>query len=144
MAQRHISSWVRTPLISGSSVASTLVLTHRRFLGYRFPTGDHKCTTMSDVTISNSGKRHLAGVAMATFASFGGILLGYDTGTINGILQMPDWLRTFGNPIPNAENAVVHFSISTSVESLVVSILSAGTFLGRCTLLSLLRPNILY
>lgn len=73
---------------------------------------------------------------MATFASFGGILLGYDTGTINGILQMPDWLRTFGNPIPNAENAVVHFSISTSVESLVVSILSAGTFLGRCTLLS--------
>lgn len=85
-----------------------------------------------DNTISIASKKHLAGIAMATFASFGGILLGYDTGTINGILQMPDWLRTFGNPVSNADGAViVHFAIPTSTESLVVSILSAGTFLGK-------------
>ncbi|EIW53906.1 MFS monosaccharide transporter [Trametes versicolor FP-101664 SS1] len=67
---------------------------------------------------------------MATFASFGGILLGYDTGSINGILQMPDWLKTFGDPTPNVGTTAVHFSIATPTESLVVSILSAGTFLG--------------
>lgn len=89
------------------------------------------------MTPSKSSRGHLAGIAMATFASFGGILLGYDTGTINGILQMPDWLKTFGDPIPSiGTGAAVHFSIATSTESLVVSILSAGTFLGQYAVLS--------
>ncbi|KAI0628432.1 MFS monosaccharide transporter [Trametes polyzona] len=85
---------------------------------------------MVGVGISNVQPRAFTGIAMATFASFGGILLGYDTGTINGILQMQDWLRTFGHLVPGPPGAVLRFSVSTSVESLVVSILSAGTFLG--------------
>ncbi|KAI0364810.1 MFS monosaccharide transporter [Pilatotrama ljubarskyi] len=85
---------------------------------------------MSSVHGSAAAKRPLAGIAMATFASFGGIQLGYDTGSINGILQMPDWLRTFGRPGTSIENTRSMFSVSTSTESLVVSILSVGTFLG--------------
>ncbi|KAI0669630.1 general substrate transporter [Trametes maxima] len=83
--------------------------------------------------INTSAHRTLVGVAMIIFSAFGGILLGYDTGTINGILQMQDWLRTFGNPVSeeyNIQPTVALFSVTTSVESLVVSILSAGTFLG--------------
>jgi len=35
-------------------------------------------------------------VVMSAFAAFGGILFGYDTGTISGIIAMQDWLHTFG------------------------------------------------
>jgi SP family sugar:H+ symporter-like MFS transporter len=103
-------------------------------------------------------KSKIAGILMATFAAFGGILFGYDTGkitlslhtinldvlryigTISGIKEMPDWfvlcfclflqvahytyyyvrLCTFGT----------NCKISSGDESLVVSILSAGTFVG--------------
>ncbi|KAG6836088.1 hypothetical protein H0H93_011500 [Arthromyces matolae] len=34
-------------------------------------------------------------VVMSAFAAFGGILFGYDTGTIGGIMAMPDWLQQF-------------------------------------------------
>jgi sugar porter (SP) family MFS transporter len=54
------------------------------------------------------------------FAAFGGILYGYDTGVINGVQAMPDWLCTFGT----------NCAITSSQQSLVVSILSAGTFFG--------------
>ncbi|KAF8316829.1 general substrate transporter [Clavulina sp. PMI_390] len=69
------------------------------------------------------------GILMTAFAAFGGILFGYDTGTISGVKVMPDWLCTFGyNPDnqPNSPNCY----ITTNQESLVVSILSAGTFVG--------------
>ena len=89
-------------------------------------------------------------ILIASFVAFGGVLFGYDTGTISGILNMstsllylpqltvneqctdPDvftayWQRLFstgyvdpsGNP-----------NITTSQESAIVSILSAGTFFG--------------
>jgi sugar porter (SP) family MFS transporter len=67
------------------------------------------------------------GILMACFAAFGGILFGYDTGTISGIKEMPDWLCTFGHP---KNDGTSDCAISTSTESLVVSILSAGTFFG--------------
>ncbi|KAL1940362.1 hypothetical protein VTO73DRAFT_8934 [Trametes versicolor] len=73
-------------------------------------------------------RRPLAGLAMVVFASLGGTLQGYDTGTINGILQMHDWLQTFGDPVTGSTQS--QFSITTAMESLVVSILSAGTLLG--------------
>ncbi|KAJ1306737.1 hypothetical protein OPQ81_007725 [Rhizoctonia solani] len=70
-------------------------------------------------------KNKLAGILMTTFAAFGGILYGYDTGVISGIKEMDDWLKTFGH-----ETATGKYAITTGQESLVVSILSAGTFVG--------------
>lgn len=81
-----------------------------------------------DLVTSEIPRRPLAGLAMVVFASLGGTLQGYDTGTINGILQMRDWLQTFGDPIVGRSEA--QFSITTAMESVVVSILSAGTLLG--------------
>jgi sugar porter (SP) family MFS transporter len=60
------------------------------------------------------------------FAAFGGILYGYDTGVISGVIVMKNWLETFGTD-PKGDG---NFVISSSTESLVVSILSAGTFFG--------------
>ncbi len=68
--------------------------------------------------------------SQTAFAAFGGILFGYDTGTISGLQQMPDWLRTFGHPVPVSKTFPDGYGISSSQRSLVVSILSAGTFFG--------------
>ncbi|TKA72987.1 hypothetical protein B0A49_03064 [Cryomyces minteri] len=62
-------------------------------------------------------------IAIGLFVAFGGILFGYDTGTIGGILAMPFWLRQFATPGNNGE-------ITPAQDSLIVSILSAGTFFG--------------
>jgi sugar porter (SP) family MFS transporter len=70
-------------------------------------------------------KSAVAGILMTAFAAFGGILFGYDTGTISGIKEMKFWLQTFGYQDSNGD-----YTISTSNESLVVSILSLGTFFG--------------
>ncbi|KAJ8079497.1 Plasma membrane low glucose sensor [Marasmius tenuissimus] len=78
---------------------------------------------------ANAPKNKMAGILMTCFAAFGGILFGYDTGTISGIKVMPDWLQTFGHPPENGDPNGSYF-ISSSEESLIVSILSAGTFFG--------------
>ncbi|KAI0295354.1 MFS monosaccharide transporter [Multifurca ochricompacta] len=79
---------------------------------------------------ANAPKSKLAGILMTCFAAFGGILFGYDTGTISGIQQMPDWLHTFGHSVPVSKSFPGGYGISSSQRSLVVSILSAGTFFG--------------
>ncbi|CEN62312.1 hypothetical protein ASPCAL08949 [Aspergillus calidoustus] len=56
-------------------------------------------------------------ILVGLFASFGGILYGYDTGTIAGIQTMPYWIEEFNNP-------------GSGRISLIVSILSVGTFIG--------------
>jgi SP family sugar:H+ symporter-like MFS transporter len=43
---------------------------------------------------------------------------------------MPDWLHTFGHPVPVSPTFPDGYGISSSQRSLVVSILSAGTFFG--------------
>jgi len=59
---------------------------------------------------------------MCAFASFGGIFFGYDSGYINGVLAS----RPFIDAIAGRGEA----AISSSHTSLIVSILSAGTFFG--------------
>ncbi|KAF2798373.1 high affinity glucose transporter RGT2 [Melanomma pulvis-pyrius CBS 109.77] len=70
---------------------------------------------------------HVAGKAwpailIGLFVAFGGVLFGYDTGTISGILAMPYWLKQF--------STTPDLKLSASEDSLIVSILSAGTFFG--------------
>jgi SP family sugar:H+ symporter-like MFS transporter len=65
------------------------------------------------------------------FAAFGGIVFGYDIGNISGFQQIPDWLRTFGHPVPVSSTFPDGYGISSSQRSLVASVLSAGTFFGQ-------------
>ncbi|KAF4415406.1 RCO3-glucose transporter, partial [Fusarium acutatum] len=66
-------------------------------------------------------------IAMGFFVAFGGVLFGYDTGTISGILAMPYWQRLFSTGYMDSDD---NPNITTSQESTIVSILSAGTFFG--------------
>lgn len=71
---------------------------------------------------------------MCAFAAFGGFFYGFDTGYISGVLDMEYFIHTFqGLPYPpagatTAERA--YFILSSNNTSLIVSILSAGTFFG--------------
>jgi hypothetical protein len=71
---------------------------------------------------------------MCAFAAFGGIFFGFDSGYISGVLAMDYFIHLFtGLPIPgpDATTAVKNaFVIPTPHKSLIVSILSAGTFFG--------------
>ena len=62
----------------------------------------------------------------------------YDTGSIGGIKVMDNWLETFGHPLNDGTGK---YGISTSTESLVVSILSAGTFFGALLAVSHQTPH---
>lgn len=73
----------------------------------------------------------MSGIAMMVFSAFGGILFGYDTGTISGILRMDDWLRTFGDPVSGQQGPNLRFELHTALESVVVSLLFAGTVVGE-------------
>ena len=59
---------------------------------------------------------------MCAFASFGGIFFGYDSGYINGVLGS----RLFIDAVEGTDAT----TIRESYTSLIVSILSAGTFFG--------------
>ncbi|KAG2050358.1 sugar transporter [Suillus hirtellus] len=59
------------------------------------------------------------------FIAFGGFLFGYDMGVISGCLIMPDFIRQFGQEGTNGQ-----YYLSSSRQSIIVSVLSAGTFCG--------------
>ncbi|ODV58957.1 sugar porter family MFS transporter [Ascoidea rubescens DSM 1968] len=61
-------------------------------------------------------------IIVGLFAAFGGILFGYDTGSISGVMEMNYVLERFPEDKP--------MEFSSSEHSLIVSILSAGTFFG--------------
>ncbi|KAF7715967.1 MFS-type Sugar/inositol transporter [Penicillium ucsense] len=64
------------------------------------------------------------------FASFGGILYGYDSGYISGVLGMDYVKKNFGDAVPKSDENPTGFMIPSSRKSLITSILSAGTFIG--------------
>ncbi|THH07482.1 hypothetical protein EW145_g3358 [Phellinidium pouzarii] len=61
-------------------------------------------------------------VLLAVFIAFGGFLFGYDIG---GCLIMPDFIMRFGQSDGNGG-----FVLSSSRQSIITSLLSAGTFVG--------------
>ncbi|BGP19543.1 hypothetical protein JCM10213_000143 [Rhodosporidiobolus nylandii] len=72
-----------------------------------------------------AGTNYRMAIIMSAFAAFGGYLYGYDTGYISGVKEMPFWLRKFGTCDANGV-----CSLTSGDDSLVTSILSAGTFVG--------------
>lgn len=66
-------------------------------------------------------------ICIGMFVAFGGVLFGYDTGTIGGILAMPYWQDLFSTGYRNSSG---HLDVSPQQSSAIVSILSAGTFFG--------------
>ena len=72
--------------------------------------------------------------AMCAFAAFGGIFFGYDSGYINGVLAMNFVINQYtGISIPGADASDATkkaFAIPAPTQSLIVSILSCGTFFG--------------
>ncbi|KZT53630.1 general substrate transporter [Calocera cornea HHB12733] len=65
-------------------------------------------------------------ILFCVFVAFGGFLFGYDIGVISGCLIMPDFINRFGEPTgPGGA-----MELSSSRQSLITSLLSAGTFVG--------------
>jgi SP family sugar:H+ symporter-like MFS transporter len=62
-------------------------------------------------------------IMVGLFVAFGGVLFGYDTGTISGIIEMNFWKHEFADESHQYE-------LTSDQTSLIVSILSAGTFFG--------------
>ena len=71
---------------------------------------------------------------MCAFAAFGGIFFGFDSGYINGVMAMKYFIHTFADLPYSPANATKAqtdaFNIPAWRQSLIVSILSAGTFFG--------------
>ncbi|KAG7664397.1 uncharacterized protein J8A68_002070 [[Candida] subhashii] len=65
------------------------------------------------------------GILVGLFAAFGGFIFGYDTGTISGILAM-DYVK---HQFPSSSHSADP-NFTSSESSLIVSILSVGTFFG--------------
>lgn len=68
---------------------------------------------------------------MCAFASFGGIFFGYDSGYINGVLGTERFIHAVtGAPLSQFHGNSHDPTIPSSHTSLIVSILSCGTFFG--------------
>ena len=78
---------------------------------------------------------------MCAFAAFAGMLFGYDSGYISSVLGMKEFKLDYGHQVDRIDqNAVLrpgttdtYIDYDTWQKSLIVSILSAGTFFGALT-----------
>lgn len=89
---------------------------------------------------ANAPKSNVAGILMVAFAAFAGILFGYDTGTISGVTAMKDFLRLFGQPTTDLDTHPTGYFLESGRQSLVTSILSAGTFFGEWITCAFVHP----
>lgn len=67
---------------------------------------------------------------MCAFAAFAGVLFGYDSGYISSVLAMPKFKMEYGHQVPVSADNPNGYMYDTWQKSLIVSILSAGTFVG--------------
>ncbi|KAJ5781224.1 hypothetical protein N7457_006384 [Penicillium paradoxum] len=67
-------------------------------------------------------------ILIGLFVAFGGVLFGYDTGTISGIMAMKFWRTMFSTGYINDKDGLP--DVTSSESSMIVSLLSAGTFFG--------------
>ncbi|KAJ6014239.1 hypothetical protein N7540_008830 [Penicillium herquei] len=67
-------------------------------------------------------------IIIGLFVAFGGVLFGYDTGTISGILAMKHWREMFSTGYINPKDNFP--DVTSSQSSMIVSLLSAGNFFG--------------
>jgi SP family sugar:H+ symporter-like MFS transporter len=67
-------------------------------------------------------------IIIGCFVAFGGLLFGYDTGTIGGILGMHYWRKLFSTGYINPKDHKP--DVTANQSSMIVSLLSAGTFFG--------------
>ncbi|KAJ9645723.1 hypothetical protein H2199_002763 [Coniosporium tulheliwenetii] len=90
------------------------------------PKSNRQTGDLSRVEAPVTAKAYL----LCAFASFGGILFGYDSGYISGVLGMNFFKQEFGSPGSSDSTAYNGYLYKTWEKSLITSILSAGTFFG--------------
>ncbi|KAK9455202.1 hypothetical protein V1511DRAFT_459138 [Dipodascopsis uninucleata] len=78
------------------------------------------------------------------FIGLGGILCGYDTGSISGIMNMTQFIKQFANSVDSSGQPI----LTSSQKSLILSILSAGSATGSLSVAHLAdtigrRPSIM-
>lgn len=67
---------------------------------------------------------------ICAFAAFAGVLFGYESGYVASVLGMREFKKQYGHAIPVTEDNPIGYDYETWQKSLIVSILSVGTFTG--------------
>lgn len=90
----------------------------------RVPNEDELVETLPTLP-EKSGKDHLLVSFFCFLVAFGGFVFGFDTGTISGFVNLPDFQRRFGTHHANGD-----YSISTIRTGLIVAIFNIGCAVG--------------